>query len=165
MLLPSVTMTWAILSSTFPLTLQFYFFFEIYLFIYYLFILREREHARGRRRGGEIILKETPCFFYFLFYFILFLLLLFRRLLLSAEMTKARRARFPGCWDHDLSLNQELDTQPTEPPRHPNMTFLAAILLNLTLALNYYYWLLILTFWGIVAVKLFPEEKHRRDIF
>ena len=24
-----------------------------------------------------------------------------------------------GSWDHDLSQNQELDTQPTEPPRHP----------------------------------------------
>ena len=26
----------------------------------------------------------------------------------------------PQTWDHDLSLNQESDAQPTKPPRRPN---------------------------------------------
>ena len=29
----------------------------------------------------------------------------------------------PRPWDHDLSRNQELDAQPTEPPRHPSVNF------------------------------------------
>ena len=30
----------------------------------------------------------------------------------------------PQTWDHDLSQNQELVAQPTEPPRYPNFDFL-----------------------------------------
>ena len=30
----------------------------------------------------------------------------------------------PGPWDHDLSRNQELDAQPTEPLRRPSKWFL-----------------------------------------
>ena len=28
----------------------------------------------------------------------------------------------PRPWDHDLNQNQELDAQPTEPPRHPEFS-------------------------------------------
>ena len=38
--------------------------------------------------------------------------------------------------DHDLSWNQELDTQPTEPPRHPSESFLVPRVMSLWLDLN-----------------------------
>lgn len=39
----------------------------------------------------------------------------------QAGPTFSREPEAP--WDHDLSENQELDTQSTEPPRHPYIIF------------------------------------------
>jgi len=42
---------------------------------------------------------------------------------LPAEQQSPTQGWIPGPWDHDLSRNQELAAQPTEPPGHPHNNF------------------------------------------
>ena len=72
----------------------------IYLFIY-IYVLSERESkgegkGRERERERERESKQAPC---------------------SAQ--SPMWGLIPRPWDYDLSRNQELDTQQTEPPKHP----------------------------------------------
>ena len=67
----------------------FFFFFKIYLFE------REKERVSGRGRGrGRESQADSP---------------------VSVD---PKWGLISWLWDHDLSRNQELDAQPTEPPRH-----------------------------------------------
>ena len=80
------------LPSLYTDTLHFFLFL---IFIYF----RERERGsaswgRGEAEGGN--LKQTPCW---------------------AQSLTWGSISWP--WDHNLSRNQESDTQPTEPPRCP----------------------------------------------
>ena len=67
-----------------------------YVFFKCLFIYLERQRQKEWGKGREN-LKQAP----------------------HCQHRARRRAQTQELRDHDLSQNQELDTQPTEPPMHP----------------------------------------------
>ena len=104
--------------------------FKINVCLIFKFYFRERDHklGRGTEEKGQN-LKQTPY---------------------SAQ--SPTQGSIPWPWDHDLSWNQELDSQPTEPLRQPCLTYLLLFFFKKCI---YILLFMFVRFWKISSFKLY----------